>query len=168
MDYNHIKSLLDKYWEGETSLQDENELKMYFSSNQVDEKLKPYKSLFQFFSDEREDSSTVGLEQKILAEIEGKPKKIKRISPWRPLLKYAAAIAFVMFSGYAVFQNTMNGTMNESVVYHDDPQDAIEAYNEVKAALALVSNKLDKGTSTAALGLSKTKNTNGIFKMIAD
>lgn len=168
MDYNHIKSLLDKYWEGETSLQEETELKMYFSSKNVDEKLKPFKPLFQFFKDEREDTSTIGLEQKILDEIQGNTKKVKKLSVWRPLLKYAAALAFVLFSGYAVFQNTMNPSINESVVYHDNPQDAIEAYNEVKAALALVSNKLEKGTSTAAFGLNKTKNTNGIFKMLTD
>lgn len=167
MDYNHIKSLLDKYWEGTSSLQDEAELKMYFASNQVDEKLKPYKSLFQFIKEEKEDHSTIGLEEKILAEIEGRSKKPKKLAVWKPLLKYAAALAFVLFSGYAVFQSSLNPSLNESVVYHDNPDEAVEAYNEVKAALALVSNKLDKGTSTAALGFAKTNNTKGIFKMIA-
>ena len=168
MDYNHIKSLLDKYWEGDTSLQEEAELKMYFSSNEVDEKLKPFKSLFQFFKEEREDGSTIGLEQKILDEIQGTTPKTRKLSPWRPLLKYAAVLVFALFSGYAIFYGSMNSPVNESIVYDDNPQEAIEAYNEVKAALALVSNKLEKGTSTAAFGLNKTKNTNGIFKMLKD
>jgi len=168
MDYNHIKSLLDKYWEGDTTLLEEAELKMYFSSNQVDEKLKPFKSLFQFFREEREDGSTIGLEQKILDEIQGTAPKARKLSAWRPLLKYAAVLVFALFGGYALYYNSMNSTSTASIVYDDNPQEAIEAYNEVKAALALVSNKLEKGTSTAALGLNKTKNTNGIFKMLKD
>ena len=50
MDYNHITQLLEKYFEGETSLKEESRIKStFFQSNNVPEQLKRYQNLFQFF-----------------------------------------------------------------------------------------------------------------------
>ncbi len=44
-----IKILLNKYFEGETSLQEERELHTYFNSENVDASLREYVPLFAYF-----------------------------------------------------------------------------------------------------------------------
>ena len=44
-----IDNLLEKYWEGETSVEDEKVLKQYFKSSDVEEEHAAFKDLFVFF-----------------------------------------------------------------------------------------------------------------------
>jgi len=53
-----IKLLLDKYFEGDTSLWEEQRLRDYFSSKTVDKELVEYAPLFQYFKTERAEKST--------------------------------------------------------------------------------------------------------------
>jgi len=48
-----MKMLLEKYFEGDTSLWEEQELRDYFSSKTVDKELVAYAPLFQYFKTER-------------------------------------------------------------------------------------------------------------------
>ena len=48
-----MKMLLEKYFEGDTSLWEEQELRDYFSSKTVDKELIAYAPLFQYFKTER-------------------------------------------------------------------------------------------------------------------
>ena len=47
MEHNTIVDLLEKYWEGTSSLQEEQELKDYFAKEQVSPELKEYQPFFQ-------------------------------------------------------------------------------------------------------------------------
>ncbi|MBZ9778323.1 hypothetical protein LB452_05245 [Psychroflexus sp. CAK8W] len=51
MEFNkdYISELLNLYEEGETSLKQEQELKLYFSSEVYDKEFEPYAKLFKFF-----------------------------------------------------------------------------------------------------------------------
>ena len=51
MDYKNINNLLEKYWEGESSLQEEETLKQYFNHGTVAPELEQYQSLFQYFKE---------------------------------------------------------------------------------------------------------------------
>lgn len=46
MDYAHISRLLDKYWECGTTVEEERELRCFFSGSIVPPDLLPYKSWF--------------------------------------------------------------------------------------------------------------------------
>ena len=46
MDYQRINKLLDKYWECATSVEEERELRQFFSSAVVPPDLLPYKAWF--------------------------------------------------------------------------------------------------------------------------
>ena len=46
MDYNRITSLLDKYWECATTIEEERELRHFFSSDALPPELRPYKAWF--------------------------------------------------------------------------------------------------------------------------
>lgn len=45
--FSDIQTLLDRYWEGETTLDEERALKAYFNSNHIDERLRAVAPLFQ-------------------------------------------------------------------------------------------------------------------------
>ena len=47
MDYKVMEQLLDKYFDGETSLQEESRLREYFRRADVPEALQPYQPLFR-------------------------------------------------------------------------------------------------------------------------
>ena len=66
MDYKIITSLLEKYFDGTTSLQEETQLKNYFSSNDVDPKLVQYKPLFEFWEEEASIELDDSFDDKIL------------------------------------------------------------------------------------------------------
>lgn len=46
MDYKYINQLLDRYWKGETSLEEEEILRAFFSQDELPAELKPYQALF--------------------------------------------------------------------------------------------------------------------------
>lgn len=53
-----IDKLLDKYFEGETSLQEEKVLRSYFLGTKIEERHKVFKPMFNFFSEEKNETST--------------------------------------------------------------------------------------------------------------
>lgn len=82
MDYENIKTLLDKYFEGNTSTEEEEDLRIFFESNEsVHEELAYARIFFQSIKEER------GLKIPI------KEKKIKRM----PLFLWAGVAASIVF-----------------------------------------------------------------------
>lgn len=181
MKCEEIQSLLDRYWEGETSLEEERALKAYFSGGIVDDRLKSVAPLFRAIKEEQQ------------VELKTKAKTVHI----RPQLYYwaaAASVAMLMLAGWWMMQQdtppapmadapstqpqvTMplpEAKQEESVValapqppivnkkpvkrssrkpqttptQEIDPETAM-AMTEIKAALALVSAKLDKGKKQA-------------------
>lgn len=86
----HIEDLLEKYWEGETTLEEERHLKMYFSSGEVDVRLRQFAPLFQVL---REEQAVELLRQ----------PKVKPIRPqqynWQSWA-VAASVALFMVAGW--------------------------------------------------------------------
>lgn len=109
-----IKSLLSKYFEGNTSLEEEEILKIYFSGENIAEEFQSYKGHFQFF-DALEEKMTIGilnddeLISKVLKDQHKTEKPIvpidkKSASPL-PWLRYAAGMALLVLgftAGYLV------------------------------------------------------------------
>lgn len=53
-----IDKILEKYFEGETSLEEEKQLRSYFRRADVAERHEMYKPIFYFFSEERKEVTT--------------------------------------------------------------------------------------------------------------
>jgi hypothetical protein len=147
MDEIKIRELLDKYWEGETSLEEERELSSYFVSSQVTDEFAPFIPLFAFFEEGRNIRMEVSVVQPPMEETKGKIVNIR----W--LISIAASIAIFL----AVFFINKNISTEQSAQYafEDTYQTPEEAYAEVKKALLYVSTKMNKGVSTAAESLEK-------------
>ena len=46
MDYKYIEQLMERYWEGETTLQEENILRTFFSQPEIPEEFQKFQALF--------------------------------------------------------------------------------------------------------------------------
>lgn len=113
-----IESLLEKYWEGETSLAEEQELKSLLKSQSDFEEEKGFFGLMESYGQENPENLTM-------------PKaKVRKInSQW---LSWAASVAIftASFVGWRVYEKN---------------QEERQAYEEVMQAFALIQTNLAKG-----------------------
>ena len=111
MDYKYIEQLLEKYFECETSLEEEQILRAFFSQESVPVRLLPYRSLFaEAQGNSREEVLDSTFDRKVLEMIGGleekEPQRVKaRVVSMqrrlRPLYKAAACVAVVLAIGQA-------------------------------------------------------------------
>ena len=124
MDYKYIEQLLDKYFEAQTSLGEEQILRAFFAQEDVPTHLLPYREFFTYQSFgklracspehllERKNAESLGsdFDEKILSIIgEGKTeephhvvaRKVSLNKRLRPLYKAAACVAIVLSIGQA-------------------------------------------------------------------
>ncbi len=160
MNYAKISTLLDQFWEGETSLDEEVFLKKYFqetSENEVDERLRKFRPYFL----------ALKIESEIGYKTTGKTVNLHaRTRPdgaagWRfSIFRYAAAAAVVGLLAVGTWWWTHRedqkqvATVNQKM-YEDTFDNPEDAAAEIKAALALVSKKMRKGKTEATKGLKK-------------
>ena len=71
MDYKYIEQLLERYWRCETSLQEEEILRMFFLQENIPANLQPYRHLFMYEQNEK-TVNVLGddFDQKILGMVE--------------------------------------------------------------------------------------------------
>jgi hypothetical protein len=107
MDYKYIEQLLERYWQGQTSLEEEEILRAFFSQEGVPASLRSYRDLFIYEQTERrEDVLGDDFDQKMLGLIDDEPQTVKaRTITLRrrllPLFKAAAIVAIFLTLGNA-------------------------------------------------------------------
>ncbi|MBC3757695.1 hypothetical protein H7U19_04725 [Hyunsoonleella sp. SJ7] len=130
---NSIEKLLEKYENGETSLKEEQVLKNYFSGEDVAPHLEHYKPMFVYFLGNQQERFTKDL-----------PLKPKRKFNYKWMS--VAAVAVIMLGVYFTDPFIGADQCEENLVgTFCEPEDA---FNEVSKTLAMISNHMNKGTST--------------------
>lgn len=129
MELNKIEILLEKYFQGETSIAEENELRNYFSSQDVAQHLEQYKPMFGYFS--------LPKEQMLKQEISLQSKK--HYVAW---LSIAASVVVLLGIGTYFFYNYDNANEKQDLGTYDNPEVALR---ETQKALALLSNHVNVG-----------------------
>lgn len=159
---NNIEQLLEKYDLGETTLQEEQRLKAYFSENEVPEHLKSYQMMFQYFEKNKHEHAT--------KDVPLKPRK-NNVYKWISV----AAAAVLMFGLYISRPEPVKTELSQLSAEEQ------ELYYQTVEALTLVSSQLNKGkqqlvvldvmTSSYNEGIEKvsmldefSQTTNKIFK----
>ena len=123
MDYKYINQLLERYWNCETSLEEEEILRTFFSQKEIPAELSQYKPLFAYeLSDSKAEGLGKDFDQKVMAKIEEEykqePNKAKVISlteRLKPLFKAAAVVAIFLTLGNAAqvpFQENVDNVGN--------------------------------------------------------
>ncbi|MNE26508.1 hypothetical protein D3C87_965220 [compost metagenome] len=152
MELNKIEDILEKYFQGETSIAEENQLKEYFSSSNVAQHLEQYKPMFGYFSQAKEQKSTY--------EIPLQTKK--RNVAW---LSIAASAVVLLGIGTYFFVSEKNDTTavasQTELGTYDDPEEALKA---TQKALALLSNNVNVGIESVQYIKEYEQSKNKIFK----
>ncbi|MEL5892115.1 hypothetical protein AAE250_01235 [Bacteroides sp. GD17] len=102
MDSKYIEQLLERYWQCETSLEEEAQLRTFFSEGNVPAHLLRYKDLFVYQQFLQEDRLGEDFDARVLAEVEVPVVKAKRLTltaRFMPLFKAAAVVAVVLSLG---------------------------------------------------------------------
>lgn len=149
--------LLEKYWEAETNLEDERELRRLIKESQDTEETEEVKALFDHFDSEAKLELDESFDESVLAIItEEKETKVISISGYfKQYASIAAAVIVMLVSGYMFVQQQNQYTSEDTF---ETPE---EAYAELKRQLLVVSNYMNKGNNTmnelASLGKAGTE-----------
>ncbi len=151
MELDKIENILEKYFQGETTIAEENQLKEYFSSPDVAQHLEQYKPIFGYFSQVKQQKST----QEI-------PLKTKRRNvAW---LSIAASIVVLLGIGTYLFmsqENTAPVVAQSELGTYDDPEEALKA---TQKALSLLSSNVNVGIESVQYINEYEQSKNRIFK----
>lgn len=144
-----IRKMLDRFYLGETTLEEERKLHEYFSSHSVPEEFLPDKELFQTIGNGDQSVHVPDdLNQKIISsidQVERKATRTRRISVFS--LSGLAAGLLIMIAVYLFYIRTDTSPLMASHQMADTYEDPMDAYEEAKRALAYVSAKLNNGTN---------------------
>lgn len=152
MEWNKIEILLEKYFQGETSIAEEKELTNYFSSQNVAQHLEHYKLLFGYFP--------LAKEQKSLQEtpLILNTREKKRNFAW---LSIAASVVVLLGIGTYGYFNYDKAVYNRDLGTYDDPQ---IAFRETQKALSQLSNHVNVGIESVQYIQEFNNSKNLIFK----
>lgn len=137
MEPQRIHILLQKYFDAETSLDEENELINYFTSGEVDENLKMYVPMFSGMKELSADGNPDLSEDLMNHILESEHKeKLRYRWMWQMVTGVAAAVILVMLAvDFYSNQNQWNDTFT-------DPD---QAYSQASKTLEFVAGKYNKG-----------------------
>jgi hypothetical protein len=147
MEPNNIANIIEKYFDGNTTLVEEQILKDYFSKDIVAPQLEIYKPIFNYIVSEKKQQSTTHFA----------PKSIKKRSNWMAL---SAAVCLFSLGMLWVYNAQVQPISPEEQAI----QEAEIAFQETKKALLLVSENLNKGLRKTAYLSEFNKSKNLIFK----
>ena len=130
MAFNNIDILLEKYFQGETSIAEEKELRSYFSSQDVAPHLEQYKAVFGFFIQARKQEFAQQIPQT------AKKRNVKWLS--------VAASVLVLLGIATFFMINTNEPVNHQhdLGTYESPE---LAFKETQKALALLSSNVNVG-----------------------
>ncbi len=144
MESTKIEALLELYFEGNSSLDQEAEIRAYFLSNKVAPHLQPYKPMFLGF-------------EKAANEVASKeialPSTRSRIKPWW----YSVATMLVVAIGVAGFMFSQPSLTQEE-------KEAIAAFEQSREAMMLLSKSFNEGAEELAFIDQFSESKNKILK----
>lgn len=118
MDFEYIERLLERYWQCDTSLEEEVQLRSFFSRSDVPAHLLRYKDLFVYQQLQQDAGLGEDFDARVLAEVEPPVVKAKRLTLTTrlvPMFKAAAAVALVL-SLVNVMQHSFYSKVKEVAV----------------------------------------------------
>lgn len=138
-DIQHIETLIEKYLDAETSIQEEALLKNYFTSDKVADHLKSYQALFGYFSNAKTE--------KLTAKV-----KIKSYRSYRKWWMSSVAAGFALMIGGLWYQN------------YQEQKQVEKALADTKMALELIGKQFQKGDKAIKELKTVDNTTNKVFR----
>jgi hypothetical protein len=139
MEQERVKQLLKRYWQCETSEEEERVLQMFFCGDEVPENLKIYQSFFVW----KDKQKKIRTERNFIFQ---SPKR------WResfyPVLRIAASILIVLVLGISIYthyqqERFINKVFSETFTNQEDAiKEAGEVVARVSSLLQLVPERI--------------------------
>jgi len=162
---NEIRTLLEKYFLAETTLDEEKVIGEYFRSGEVDPDLLPYASFFEYIEEEKQVSPGDDFEKRILEKVGLEVAPVRRLR-----FGYAAAAAVLLCVSslfLAVQLSSRSGDGGKVTVprglvsatikdTYDDPEKALAA---VRHALLVASTHMNEGKNITQKNMSRLNNS---------
>ena len=145
METKRIAELLDKYYRGETTLEEERQLKGFFQQEEVPEELQADKDVFLLYTGLPQQPVDLpeGLEERLSASIGRWQKESQRRRPWlRPSIRrwsMGIAASLLIAAGMGIYLQKAEPKQ------HDTFTNPALAYQETQRALQLFAAALQKG-----------------------
>ena len=159
MDYKYIEQLMERYWNAETTLEEESILRSFFRQENIPAEMKPLRALFadEASSQQLGDDFDARMLEMVREEEAPKVVKAREISITRrmmPLFKAAAVIAIILTIGGALqapWDNSWN-TPQDYARYQQD-LDSVAAVSPVQAE-----NMSDNAADSTSILMERPKN----------
>ena len=141
MESQKIDEWLEKYWRGETSLEEEAQLRRYFREHEPPPHLRSVATLFRHYD------APPRLDESFDERLKPHLREEKTVPMWPRLLRIAAAVTLLLVGALWLSQSYDNPPTPAPVAtVQDTYEDPERAYEEAKQALLLVSSLMNEGT----------------------
>lgn len=141
MELLKINELLDKYWAGETTREEEAQLRRYFREEDPPAELRAVAELFHYY--DAPPQLNEAFDERLLGQLSAPGKS--RVM-WPTLLKIAAVVAIFLLGALWAKHTYLAEEVVPVATVQDTYQDPERAYEETKQALLLVSSLMNEGT----------------------
>lgn len=163
MDYKYIEQLLNKYWECETSTEEELILRSFFSQDDIPENLSQFAPLFRQQADEHNEGLGTEFDERILGIIEaesGVADHKEKTNIFRlvarqvyPLIKAAAVVAVILAIGNVAEKVTMD---QDSSGYTPDTEGTYIRQENISAQIKVIDQSRSESSIAKADSLNGT------------
>jgi len=147
MNTSRIETLLGKFYEGTTTLEEEGELASFFGGNEVPEHLRPHQPLFAFYAGEQKvemKEPVPGLFPFAQSPAHEAAPQVERMHQYRRRLLLIGSVAaglLILAGLFFTYQYDQSGRMPKK----SGTADLRLAYADTREALILVSANLNTG-----------------------
>lgn len=165
MEDKKINQLLERYFAGESSLEEENELRALLQNKDLPEKWRPYQAIFRGLGQEAAITLPADIEKEILAQIEPETAPRIRQITWKPWLRYAATVAVLLIAitwwSNSVPEPETTAGIDWSKYEPETPEEAVKVYQE---AILKLSTALNSGANSAAKNVKRVETVGQFFE----
>lgn len=146
MDSKRIEELLNRYWNAETSLEEEQQLREYFTGSSIPEHLKETAALFRYFeSNKKKSLNDASFDGTVLSKV-STPKRSKVVRLVYNTMRIAAGVAVLVVATWFIRDEIRKASPQVMVDTYDDPKLAFE---ETKKALQMISKSFGTAETQA-------------------
>ncbi|MVM30540.1 HEAT repeat domain-containing protein [Spirosoma sp. HMF4905] len=120
-----IEKLLEKYYEGETSLQEEKQLRQFFQQESIPEHLQSHAAQFRYFASARTQHPSIAFTNQLANKLSApEPGRIISLTSWSLRLAASVALLILGFSAGLVYTRWQSGSTG-TVASSTDEQSAL-------------------------------------------
>ena len=151
MDLNRVEILLERYWNCVSTVEEENELKLLFNSNDVPDELRESAALFKYFEQQKQATLNEKFNEEIIEKIklQQSPTVIKINRGLQNYMRVAAAVLVILAASFIFRMEFWQGEKPKLLLVEDTFQTPEEAYAETKKAFMLIAEKMNSGRKQA-------------------